>query len=50
MQETYRVDNFEKLQDHVLLTLDGAWLKYLEDGQESVCANNQILDLCIFPK
>lgn len=47
---TYGIDNFEKLQNHVLLALDGARLKNFQNGKQSVCANDEILGFCIFPQ
>ncbi len=47
---TYRVDDLEQLQDHMLPTLHRARLQDLQDGQQAVRANDEILDVVVFPE
>lgn len=49
-RKTYRIDDLEQLQDHMLSALHRAWLKNLQNRQQSVGADDQVLDLAVLPQ
>lgn len=49
-KRTYGIDHFQELQNHILLALDSARLKNLENRQETVGADNEVLGFGILPQ
>lgn len=47
--EAYRVDDFEKLQNHKLLALQSTRLQYFKNREKSMRTYDQVFDFCVLP-